>query len=196
MILKISIFCAILVILLFYIFVNKTYITLDKDIEINYFKIKNDDFLDNLKTCKNTIYIDKLLPEHIILDIYDKKGWGLKTTKAIKKGDIIYEYPIEKNSNEKIKIISNIGEKYINPDIHFCEITKFYNLFSYWDVFINHDGNPNAYYEPKVIIKNKQLLGRLYALKDISKNEELLIDYNKIKKFDWFFQSLIDLLTR
>ena len=193
MIFKIAIFCVFFCAIFIFFFVNKKYITLDKDIEINYFQIKNDDFLDNLKTCKNTIYIDKLLPDHIMIDIYDKKGWGLKTTKAIKKGDIIYEYPIEKNASGKIKIISNIGEKYIEPDIHYCETTKFYNLFSYWDVFINHDDNPNAYYEPKVIIKNKQLLGRIYASKDISKNDELLINYNKLKKNVWIYQSFIDL---
>ena len=125
--------------------------------------------------------MNKLLPKHVEFEIYDKKGWGLKTKKSFKKDDIIYEYPMEKIPNGKIKVISNIGEKYINPDIHFCEITKLYDIFSYWDVFINHDNNPNAYYKSKIIIKNRQLFGKLYALKDISENEELLIDYNKIK---------------
>lgn len=173
--------------------INKINISLDKDCEINFISFKNVDFLKNLKTCDKTIYIDKLMPKHINLDLYEKKGWGLKTLKNIKKGEIIYDYPIEK-SRKNIYIISRIGEKYIDPEIHYSDITKLYNIFSYWDVFINHDDKPNAYYKDKIIIKNKKMYCRLYALRNISKNEELLIDYNSIEKNNWLYNCFIDFI--
>tara|TARA_B100001142_G_C13759417_1_gene432609 strand:+ start:232 stop:492 length:261 start_codon:yes stop_codon:yes gene_type:complete len=64
---------------------NKINISLDKDCEINFISFRNVDFLKNLKTCEKIIYIDKLMPKHINLDVYEKKGWGLKTLKNIKK---------------------------------------------------------------------------------------------------------------
>ena len=118
---------------------------------------------------------------------------GVKNIKKIKKGEIIYDYPIEK-ARKNIYIISEIGQKYIHPEIHYCDITKLHNLFSYWDVFINHDNKPNAYYKPNIIIKNKKLYSRLYALRDISENEEILIDYNKLKKINWLYHSFMDFI--
>jgi len=115
---------------------------------------------------------------------------GTKNTKKYKKGEIIYDYPIEK-SRKNIYIISRIGEKYIDPEIHYSDITKLYNIFSYWGVFINHDDKPNAYYKDKIIIKNKKMYCRLYALRNISKNEELLIDYNSIEKNNWLYNCFI-----
>lgn len=171
-------------------------IDLNKDIEINFLHIKNFHFLDKLQYCNNTIEIDKMLPNHIKLAVFKNKGWGLKTTKNIKKNELVYEYPIDRLSSNKIKVISKIGTKYIIPEVHLSEIEKKYNIFPYWDCFINHDEESNVFYNYKVIIKNKRLYSRLYALRDIQANEEILINYHKdISYNDLFYNSFINIFV-
>jgi SET domain-containing protein len=128
----------------------------------------------------NVLHIDHILPAHIEIDIYEIKGWGIKTTKPIKSGEIIYEFPICKLPEHSVRVMSVFGERIIDPDIHLSKFARKYGIFAYWDCFLNHSYEPNAIHDFKFKIKNGRMHSTLIALKDIESGSEILIDYDFI----------------
>lgn len=87
-------------------------------------------------------------------------GKGIYTTRAIKKSELFYIVPTDKISKIPKKRFAKIENYWINDP-----------AILNW---INHSCNPNT---ELVIRKNKS--PRLRALRKISPNEEITVDYNK-----------------
>lgn len=130
------------------------------------------------------VLIDEMLPEHIEIDTYDGKGWGLKTTKLIKAGEIVYEFPISKLPEHDVRVLSVFGERTIRPDVYLSTFAIKHGIFPYWDCFLNNSDEPNAAHDFKFIIKNNRIYSTLIAVKDISPNSEILINYKSIMNPD------------
>lgn len=123
------------------------------------------------------IVIDQILPEHIEIDTYEGKGWGLKTTKLIKAGEIVYHFPICKLPEYNVRVLSVFGERIINPSVHLSKFARKYGIFPYWDCFLNHSDQPNAVHDFKIKLKNNKIYSSLVALEDINPGSEILINY-------------------
>ena len=160
---------------------------------INLLKIKNtNEIIDKSTINDKIIDLRNIMPDNIGIRYYKNKGWGVYTMKDIKKNSIIYMCPyifIEKPFDTKI--ISSIGEKYLDTSIiGNYKINNKY-LFTLWDSFINHSFKPNSYYKYKEYYNDLKVYSILYANKNIKKNEELTINYiyllNLFKLINLFF---------
>jgi hypothetical protein len=69
------------------------------------------------------------------------------------------------------------GLKKIDKDVHLGDLDKKYNLFSYYNCFLNHADNPSAYHDTDLIIENGNIYVVLRASKNIEPGEELTINY-------------------
>jgi len=147
---------------------------------INILEVKNMvSFLNNIEEIPPEINIENIIPKHLSISSSKNKGWMLVSNKKIKKGGLISNAPIAFFSKKyNTKIISKIGEKYVYPHIHSGIEISNNDVFAYWDAFINHDINNNAYYSPYISIKNGRYFSSLFASKDIQPNEEITINYH------------------
>ena len=128
------------------------------------------------------IYMDDLIPSNMKIKEVDDKGWGIMSNTFLEKDKIICKSPI-KYYNKKFNpiVITTIGKKEITKEIHSSRnsINGKY-LFDYWNIFLNHDDNENAYYDDRIYEKNNKLYSVLRAKRDINKGEEILINYNRL----------------
>lgn len=97
-------------------------------------------------------------------------GYGLFASKDIKKGDLVIDYAMFPKDWYKTRYIDLTEEQirrkwYVMLDCEDCITSDKYSKFSY----INHSRNPNCDWEIKI--------RKIIANKDISKDEELFIDY-------------------
>lgn len=107
------------------------------------------------------------------------KGWGVKTKYGIRKDDFILEYVGEVVSEREFK--ARMASRYQNDTHHYC-----LNLDSGLVIdghrmggegrFVNHSCEPNC--EMQKWCVNGLFRMALFALRDISANEELTYDYN------------------
>ncbi|KAK8390288.1 hypothetical protein O3P69_010163 [Scylla paramamosain] len=107
------------------------------------------------------------------------KGWGIRTTEAIKAGTFILEYVGEVVSEKEFKI--RMQTRYANDTHHYC-----LNLDRGMVIdghrmggdcrFVNHSCDPNC--EMQKWYVNGQYRMALFALKDIELGTELTYDYN------------------
>lgn len=130
------------------------------------------------------VLIDDMLPEHIEIDTYDGKGWGLKTTKLIKAGEIVYEFPLSKLPEYNVRVLSVFGERIINPTVFLSTFAIKHGIFPYWDCFLNDSDEPNAVHDFKFKMKNNRIYSTLIAAKDISPGSEIIINYKSIMNPD------------
>lgn len=185
----------IIILLIWYFAVQKTNYVYDlsENRTFNYFEIYDiNDLLLKTKECSNKIQIDNFLPEHITIDKFPDKGWGLVTKIAYRKDDIIYKCLVERFPNNDIEVYSKEhGIKKIDKDVHLGDLDKKYNLFIYYDCFLNHDSNPSAYHDTNLMIDNGNIYVILRASKNIEAGEELTINYFYINKYVYYVRSYI-----
>ena len=157
--------------------------------DIENFSNYSDLSMDMLKKIKKLdkkekiIYIDDIIPPDLKVKKIKGKGWGLVSNSLVEKGKIISIAPVRYFNNFKPIIISKIGKKVIERNIHSSKNSlngKY--LFDYWNVFLNHDDNENAYYYDKLYEKNNEIYTVLKSKRDIKHGEEILINYNKLFK--------------
>src|SRR6056300_1723396 len=98
---------------------------------------------------KEVILIDDMLPEHIEIDAHDANDWGLKTTKLIKTGETVKEFPIFKLPEYDVRLLSVFGEKIIRPDKYLSTFAIKHRIFPYWDCFLINSDEPNAVHDFK-----------------------------------------------
>ena len=139
-----------------------------------------------IKTLDNNdkiIYIDDIIPSNLKIKKIKGKGWGLVSNSLIEKGKIITIAPVRYYNKFKPIIKSKIGKKVIERNIHSSKnsINGKY-LFDYWNVFLNHDDNENAFYENRFYEKNKEIYTVLKSTKEIKLGDEILINYNNLYK--------------
>jgi len=126
------------------------------------------------------IYIDRYTPEFIDFRFYEGKGVGMITTRDIRHGEVIYEFPICKIPEGDVNIITGVGHINFVPTKHLSHFGVKHNIFPYWDCLLNHDDNPNALHDYKFESKHGRFFGKLYATRDINYGEEILINYNNL----------------
>jgi len=159
---------------------NSVNIEMNRDYDLNLLKIKNiSSLMKHAKISPEVIILEDVIPDNIGVDLYEGKGWGLKSKKNIKKGDIIYILPLRSFPENKILVKSYLGEKYIDKEEHLSSLSKAHNIFPSWDCFLNHDDSNNADYHVNLIIKKGDCYCRLLAVKDIKKGEEITLNYNR-----------------
>ncbi|XP_065214997.1 uncharacterized protein NSD [Planococcus citri] len=110
----------------------------------------------------------------------DKRGWGLKTLVDIKKGDFIIEYVGEMIDEEEYK--KRVGAMYKNLEENYYFLTIDNNRMldagpkGNVSRFMNHSCDPNCETQ-KWTVNGDTRIG-LFALKDITANDELVFNYN------------------
>ena len=147
--------------------------------QINILEVKNiEHIVNSIPIIPEHIDIEKHIPSHLFVDFIKSKGWSLKTTRKINKGEIISKAPISFFSNAyNTSVSSKIGEKHVYPDIHSGFSISNKDVFAYWDAFINHDNDSNATYSPFINIIDGKYYFSLSATKPINKDEEITINY-------------------
>lgn len=187
-----------IILLIIYIINKRNYVyDLYKDRMVNYFEIYD---IKNMKkqisTFPKKTIIDDKLPEHIKINKFSEKGWGLVTNKYFSKNDIVYEAPIYNFPVDGIEILSNnFGSKIIEKDIHCGDVAKLHNLFTGYDCFLNHSDNPNTYHSDLFLIRNKSIYVVLKALRNIHPGDELTINYIYLNKYIYYINSYISYLV-
>jgi len=183
----------VLILILFFTVEKRNYVYDLSDRSFNYFEIYDiNDLLLKIKESSNKIQIDNFLPEHIKIDNFSDKGWGLVTKIPFRKDDIIYKCPVRRFPNKDIEVFSKEhGIKKIDKDVHLGDLDKKYNLFSYYNCFLNHDNNPSAYHDVNLIIENGNIYVVLRASKNIEAGEELTINYFYINEYVYYARSFI-----
>lgn len=168
---------------------------LTRNRKCNYFEIYDiESIYKTIPICSNEIDIDKYLPESIGISIFKDKGWGLISKIACKKDDIIYKSPVARfpSDGSKINFISKEhGVKQIEKDIHCGDMEREYGLFCYFDCLLNHNNNPNAYYDINLLIEDGNIYVVLKAMRDIAAGEEITINYIYLDKYMYYFKSYI-----
>lgn len=158
----IFVICIICIILLYLLRTNESK-------KMNYFNIHN-----ITQSCANSIYIDEYLPDNVGIK-EDEKGWGLVSKTKIKKGDIVYMCPVVKFPGN-VKIISAIGEKDVDKNVHMFDTGKL-DIFPYFDILLNHSNTSNAFHDVDVLVHDDIFFITLLASRDIEPDEEITIHY-------------------
>jgi hypothetical protein len=151
----------------------------------------------NLPVSANTILIDDFLPETIKIKNFADKGWGLVSQRSFLKNDSIYKTQIVRFPSNGIEIISNdLGIKIIDKDIHCGDIGRKYDLFSYYDCFLNHDNYPSAYHDDELTIENGNIYIVLRAARKINIGEELTINYMYLNLYIYYIRAYISYMIK
>lgn len=180
---------------------NTNYVyDLSKDRTCNFFEIYDvNTLIKKSPACSNKIHIDDFLPENVKIKIFPEKGWGLVSQVALNKNDIIYKSLLRRfpDDGSAIEVTSKeLGEKKIDKDIHCGHIEKKYDLFSYFDCFLNHDNNPSAYHDDELIIDNGNIYLVLRATKPINIGEELTINYFYTNEYIYYISAYISYISK
>jgi len=124
-------------------------------------------------------------PKKIKIVNIQGKGFGVVSTKIIKKNEIIEICPVIYLSDNERKFIENKSDTLYHYYLYIKKINKFCIMFGYGSIY-NHDLNANASFECDNDISTRIL--KIRAIKNININEEIIIDYkfnnNKEEFFD------------
>lgn len=108
----------------------------------------------------------------------DKHGNGLFALKDFKKGDVLYV--LKKGKVVDFDDIQNLSER---DKMHLDQIGEDeYEIIEPPGSYINHSCEPN--------VEERERIG--YALQDITKGEEITIDYDKIAHLEEPFECCCD----
>jgi hypothetical protein len=170
---------------------------LSQNRSFNYFEIYSvNDLLLKTEESSSKIQIEDFLPAHIRIDTFPDKGWGLVTKIACRKNDVIYRALVRRFPNEIEVFSKEHGVKKIDKDVHLGDLDKKYNLFSYYNCFLNHSDNPSAYHDTDLMIENGNIYVVLRASKNIEPGEELTINYFYINEYVYYARSYMNFILK
>ncbi|XP_063304493.1 histone-lysine N-methyltransferase NSD3 isoform X2 [Pelobates fuscus] len=129
--------------------------------------------------CQNQSFTKRLYPETEIIRT-DKRGWGLKTKKDIRKGEFVNEYVGELIDEEECRLRMKRAHETGITNFYMLTITKDRIIDAgpkgNYSRFINHSCNPNC--ETQKWTVNGDIRVGLFALCDIPQGTELTFNYN------------------
>lgn len=181
------------------VILNTNYVyDLSENRTCNFFEIYDVNVLiKNLPVCSNKILIDNFLPDTIKIKNFPDKGWGLVSQRSFLKNDIIYKTQLVRFPTNDIEIISkDLGAKKIDKNIHCGDIGKKYDLFSYYDCFLNHKNEPSAYHDCDMLIEDGNIYIVLRAAKNINAGEEITINYLYLNLYIYHIRTYISYLVK
>lgn len=164
----------------------------------NYFEMYDvNALIQKIPICANKILIDDFLPENITIKNFADKGWGLVSQRTYLKDAIIYKSPLVRFPSGNIEVISkDLGVKKIDKDVHCGDIERKYDIFSYFDAFLNHDNQPTAYHDYDAIIENGNINIVLKAARDINIGDELTINYLYLNLYIYYIRAYTSYLFK
>ncbi|KAJ1090786.1 hypothetical protein NDU88_003915 [Pleurodeles waltl] len=129
--------------------------------------------------CQNQNFTKRLYSETEIIKT-DQRGWGLRTTKNIKKGEFVNEYVGELIDEEECRLRIKRAHESNVTNFYMLTVTKDRIIDAgpkgNYSRFMNHSCNPNC--ETQKWTVNGDVRVGLFALRDIEQGAELTFNYN------------------
>uniref|UniRef100_A0A7M4DYU9 Histone-lysine N-methyltransferase NSD3 n=1 Tax=Crocodylus porosus TaxID=8502 RepID=A0A7M4DYU9_CROPO len=129
--------------------------------------------------CQNQCFTKRLYPEAEIIKT-DRRGWGLRTKRNIKKGEFVNEYVGELIDEEECRLRIKRAHENSVTNFYMLTVTKDRIIDAgpkgNYSRFMNHSCNPNC--ETQKWTVNGDIRVGLFALCDIPAGMELTFNYN------------------
>ncbi|XP_069474036.1 histone-lysine N-methyltransferase NSD3 isoform X2 [Ambystoma mexicanum] len=129
--------------------------------------------------CQNQSFTKRLYPEAEIIKT-DQRGWGLRTTRNIRKGEFVNEYVGELIDEEECRLRIKRAHENNITNFYMLTVTKDRIIDAgpkgNYSRFMNHSCNPNC--ETQKWTVNGDVRVGLFALRDIEQGTELTFNYN------------------
>ncbi|XP_018109063.1 histone-lysine N-methyltransferase NSD3 isoform X2 [Xenopus laevis] len=129
--------------------------------------------------CLNQNFTKRLYPETEIF-FTERRGWGLRTKRDIRKGDFVNEYVGELIDEEECRMRMKRAHENGTTNFYLLTVTKDRIIDAgpkgNYSRFMNHSCNPNC--ETQKWTVNGDVRVGLFALCDIPKGAELTFNYN------------------
>ncbi|XP_058050038.1 histone-lysine N-methyltransferase NSD3 isoform X2 [Ahaetulla prasina] len=129
--------------------------------------------------CQNQCFTKRLYPEAEIIKT-DRRGWGLRTKRNIKKGEFVNEYVGELIDEEECRLRIKRAHENSVTNFYMLTVTKDRIIDAgpkgNYSRFMNHSCNPNC--ETQKWTVNGDVRVGLFALCDIPAGMELTFNYN------------------
>nr|XP_021516017.1 histone-lysine N-methyltransferase NSD3 isoform X4 [Meriones unguiculatus] len=129
--------------------------------------------------CQNQCFTKRLYPEAEIIKT-ERRGWGLRTKRSIKKGELVNEYVGELIDEEECRLRIKRAHENSVTNFYMLTVTKDRIIDAgpkgNYSRFMNHSCNPNC--ETQKWTVNGDVRVGLFALCDIPAGMELTFNYN------------------
>ncbi|PKU34744.1 histone-lysine n-methyltransferase nsd3 isoform x3 [Limosa lapponica baueri] len=129
--------------------------------------------------CQNQCFTKRLYPDAEIIKT-DRRGWGLRTKRSIKKGEFVNEYVGELIDEEECRLRIKRAHENSVTNFYMLTVTKDRIIDAgpkgNYSRFMNHSCNPNC--ETQKWTVNGDIRVGLFALCDIPAGMELTFNYN------------------
>ncbi|XP_039382796.1 histone-lysine N-methyltransferase NSD3 isoform X3 [Mauremys reevesii] len=129
--------------------------------------------------CQNQCFTKRLYPDAEIIKT-DRRGWGLRTKRNIKKGEFVNEYVGELIDEEECRLRIKRAHENSITNFYMLTVTKDRIIDAgpkgNYSRFMNHSCNPNC--ETQKWTVNGDVRVGLFALCDIPAGMELTFNYN------------------
>uniref|UniRef100_A0A8C0FFR3 Histone-lysine N-methyltransferase NSD3 n=1 Tax=Bubo bubo TaxID=30461 RepID=A0A8C0FFR3_BUBBB len=129
--------------------------------------------------CQNQCFTKRLYPDAEIIKT-DRRGWGLRTKRNIKKGEFVNEYVGELIDEEECRLRIKRAHENSVTNFYMLTVTKDRIIDAgpkgNYSRFMNHSCNPNC--ETQKWTVNGDIRVGLFALCDIPAGMELTFNYN------------------
>uniref|UniRef100_A0A452J0G4 Histone-lysine N-methyltransferase NSD3 n=1 Tax=Gopherus agassizii TaxID=38772 RepID=A0A452J0G4_9SAUR len=129
--------------------------------------------------CQNQCFTKRLYPDAEIIKT-DRRGWGLRTKRNIKKGEFVNEYVGELIDEEECRLRIKRAHENSITNFYMLTVTKDRIIDAgpkgNFSRFMNHSCNPNC--ETQKWTVNGDVRVGLFALRDIPAGMELTFNYN------------------
>ncbi|NXJ24102.1 NSD3 methyltransferase, partial [Dicrurus megarhynchus] len=129
--------------------------------------------------CQNQCFTKRLYPDAEIIKT-ERRGWGLRTKRSIKKGEFVNEYVGELIDEEECRLRIKRAHENSVTNFYMLTVTKDRIIDAgpkgNYSRFMNHSCNPNC--ETQKWTVNGDIRVGLFALCDIPAGMELTFNYN------------------
>lgn len=129
--------------------------------------------------CQNQCFTKRLYPDAEIIKT-ERRGWGLRTKRSIKKGEFVNEYVGELIDEEECRLRIKRAHENSVTNFYMLTVTKDRIIDAgpkgNYSRFMNHSCNPNC--ETQKWTVNGDVRVGLFALCDIPAGMELTFNYN------------------
>ncbi|XP_031195211.1 histone-lysine N-methyltransferase NSD3 isoform X3 [Mastomys coucha] len=129
--------------------------------------------------CQNQCFTKRLYPDSEIIKT-ERRGWGLRTKRSIKKGEFVNEYVGELIDEEECRLRIKRAHENSVTNFYMLTVTKDRIIDAgpkgNYSRFMNHSCNPNC--ETQKWTVNGDVRVGLFALCDIPAGMELTFNYN------------------